>query len=531
MVFGWLKRLFWEIVAWFQPGEHGTPVAPPPAKEQTEADVYAAGLVLPPALPSRESVQQPKVIRERRVKWLKPKGLEKLAKQEREQRPEAAVERKPKIKRPVAHASDDDPEQWGQFYFRDQVLDQLDIYFTYLKRMRRADNDGYHLHRQLGIQIMPRSAVQTFDSWRDEGQIDELSAWWRTHRPSFGAIAYGADKQTAEDESHGVIDAPPEFFERHRKKVGRPKQATKNRIATITAGSRIVEVAGGIKEREALIWIPKFLYFTKLSRVPSDIQMVKNADVYSMVIYWDRLTGYSKGWHKRHKGGIPQEYALCIDRDSNNIRVLRRQVTEMIKVRSRHGRSGFINIPAKYWTSAADSRLNWAFGRNDASPEGYLIRCFIEAALMFENATLGSMVRIEVKKDNLIATFGVDIKRMSYFFKDRDITLTIKGKRPRIFHIVRPHMRKTKNGEIPVKLTFRGLRKFTWGGYEVNITVPGRDHFSLSEMDIASEQYGEKEKFPRNGMMTNKELGEFLVQSMKDGVGAWRAKERSTSQS
>jgi hypothetical protein len=35
----------------------------------------------------------------------------------------------------------------------------------------------------------------------------------------------------------------------------------------------------------------------------------------------------------------------------------------------------------------------------------------------------GRMVRITATKGKLAATFGVDIKRMSYFFKDRDVVL------------------------------------------------------------------------------------------------------------
>jgi hypothetical protein len=536
-MFAWIKKTFWTMVAWFKPESayHATPppttitrltaanlevvvpiIESPSLGRIDPATALLAADIIPPPVP---------VVPHRRAKWVKPKGALPPKPERKERDPSAPkVERKPKVKLPEVMA--EDPEQWGQYYFRDSILDQLDIYFKYLHRMKRNARDAYDLHRQIGIQIMPRSAVQTFDNWRSEGQVEELSAWFNKHRPAFGAVAYGIDKPTQKDEVK-YVDAPPEFFERQQKKYGDVReQQTFHRIATVTGSASKIDVGGGVKQNPGVIWIPKFLYFCKLKRVPHTIQVVKNADIYVMTVYWDRLTGFSKGWHKRHKGGIPQEYALCVDRDTNAIKLLRQQIVETIRVKSRHSSDGYVKIPNKYWAVATDYHLAWAFGRDDASPEHYLIRCFVEAALMYENAAQGSMVRIEVHKGELVATFGVDIKRMSYFFKDRDITLTPKGKRARIFHIVRPHIRHTKKGEIGVKLTFRGIKQFTWAGYKVSITVPGLDHFSIAEIDIACNLYGEGEKTPKDGISQGK-FGEMLTQYIREGRGAWRAKETS----
>jgi hypothetical protein len=87
-----------------------------------------------------------------------------------------------------------------------------------------------------------------------------------------------------------------------------------------------------------------------------------------------------------------------------------------------------------------------------------------------------SMVRIEARKDGLTGVFGVAIKRTAYFFKDRSAVVDQSGGKKRIFHIVRPHVRA--NGQA-VKLHFRGLRKFNWNGYDIAISVPGRDHLLL----------------------------------------------------
>ena len=61
------------------------------------------------------------------------------------------------------------------------------MYFIYLRRMKRGDKDAYDLHRQIGIQIMPQSALETFEKWRTDFEFQELSDWWVNNRPAFGA--------------------------------------------------------------------------------------------------------------------------------------------------------------------------------------------------------------------------------------------------------------------------------------------------------------------------------------------------------
>jgi len=94
-----------------------------------------------------------------------------------------------------------------------------------------------------------------------------------------------------------------------------------------------------------------------------------------------------------------------------------------------------------------------------------------------------SLLLAVAAKDNLIAVFGVDIKRVPFFFRDREHVFDAKtGKKKRIFHIVRPHPRVTSS--TGVKMHFRGLRKFAWNGYGISITVPGRDHENFYELDL-----------------------------------------------
>jgi hypothetical protein len=122
----------------------------------------------------------------------------------------------------------------------------------------------------------------------------------------------------------------------------------------------------------------------------------------------------------------------------------------------------------------------------------------------------------------LTATFGVEVKRMAYFFKDRDVTvgtLTVGGRRRPVFHIVKPHMRRTKKGETAVGMHFSGLKDFEWAGYGIHITVPGRDHLHLAEIDIGMHQ---TKKTPIKGFVTEAEMGDRIKGWMKEGLGAWQ---------
>jgi hypothetical protein len=129
-----------------------------------------------------------------------------------------------------------------------------------------------------------------------------------------------------------------------------------------------------------------------------------------------------------------------------------------------------------------------------------------------------SMVRVAVHKDDLTAIFGVNIRRMSYFFQDRDLAFTIKGARKKVFHIVKAHERHYKDGRVvPVRLHFRGEKEFDWAGYHVKITVPGLDHFLLSEVNIGVEDeywHDPKEKYIYEG-----QFAKLLVDKMNAGAG------------
>jgi hypothetical protein len=95
------------------------------------------------------------------------------------------------------------------------------------------------------------------------------------------------------------------------------------------------------------------------------------------------------------------------------------------------------------------------------------------------------MTKIHVRKKRLKAVFSIDVLRTPYFFSDRDPVIT-NGVKKRIFHIVRAHKRLVGATETYVKTHFRGLRRFVWNGYSVNVTVPGWHHADFAVFDAGA---------------------------------------------
>jgi len=521
-VLSWLKNWLQTFRDWFRrsvppPSELSQSVPDCPAESDPEPEIA------PEPEPAALAALEPAPFPHRPGKWVKPKGVKPAPAPAAEgvlRRPRAPP--KPKVE---ATSMAEDPEQYGQYYFRDAILDQLETYFIYLKRMKRQNKEAYELHRRLGIHILPQSAIRNFDKWRKDNEEAELSAWWKYNRPGFGAIAYGIDDEAIHEEKIWTADLSPEQYAALEKKhhwhdKDKPRPFN-GRMMTMTGGKDF-KTLDGETIKTGIVWVPKFLYFTKWTKVPSNVQKVVSGDVYSMTVHWDRMSGMSRTKHKQHKDGSAQDYAICVDGETGKVRLLKTFMHQQFTVVPKHGKT--FQIPHNHWGFPTEY-VSGASGRLDMPPEDYLVRVFMEAALLYENASLGSMVRITASKDRgkLVAAFGVDIKRMAYFFKDRDVTadlLTESGRRKPIFHITRPYTKKTGKA---VPMYFSGLKEFTWAGYKISITVPGRDHMHLSDFDVGSLSLTEAElKKSGKKMLNTGQVGDFLNQMVKDGRGAWQ---------
>ena len=407
---------------------------------------------------------------------------------------------KPRTEKPIGEAEDTDAivedgellfresEFWGQFSFRDTILDQLERYWIYLARMKKYAPDSYEFYKRMGATVMPPIAWLLHqgtdhrrklykDALHRDWKLEPLSPWWKTHRPTFGCVTMGITTQIEKDELEYRDEDHPNLR----------------------------------------LWIPKFLYFTKYKIPPAHIQPTTNGDVYNMTIWWDRPQSDAKTLAK-HKGGIPEEYAVYISKDGNDVHVLPVHETEYVTVRRKKPSRGYrrgetFTIRRPHW-GIPGHYTRWA-KRVGTTPNILLTSIFLDAARAVERANY-SVVRVAVHNKDLTAVFGVDIKRVPYFFQDRDITLTESGARKRAFHIVRPYVRKDGTA---VKMTFRGERHFTWAGYQVEITIPGRDHFLPVDVNMGLDDMGSVDKKDLNQYASQKEFAEELISAMKDHVG------------
>lgn len=343
--------------------------------------------------------------------------------------------RQPAVLIAGAHAAPEAPKvaietgEHGYFRFKDAILDQLDAYFVYIKRMKTVDREAFDFYRQVGASIIPRSESMTI-------YASELSPWWRAgNRPGFGAVAFAMDPSDEKDEDR-------------------------------------TDMIGG-----------KFVYFQKMETPPAHIQSA-HGDIYRLVIYYDKRSD--------KKGGATASFFVCV-RPCGEVRLLKVLRSNSAKVWSRRHRSYITIPQREWRTPEALSILLEGKHEIVINNDERKIRDVHELARVFfcicantyEQACSGA--RVQVTKGDLTAVFNIDIKRSAYFFADRDASVNADGKRRRIFHIVRPHRRALANGgESYVKLHFRGERAFTWNGYGILVSVSGLHHTNVYEFDAGS---------------------------------------------
>jgi hypothetical protein len=509
------------VVVWFRPQRAPAPIAVPAPPNVDRVDFI--GPILPtPSLGAGWTLRQDDrtpphpqanrtlrrrlsaLERKRRKldKFVTPQGTPPTPKHSERQvapppaEPQAPIEAAPEI--PSAEllvadthfATDEkvlykESEFYGEYNFRDTILDQLDRYFVYLKRMKKSAPGTYDLYKEVGAIVLPYVAIHPrMAMGKDEREkpkphtkMPKLSAWFKEHRPGFGCFVYGANPLAERRELE-------ESQTEERKKSGK------------------------------WIIVPKFMYFNKLDRPPPEVERMSGGDIYSMSILWDRPHDPE---YKRKHGG-PTEYAVFISKDGETIHILRVCKTKYIDVlaKKHKKRELYFQIPQRCWHIPKTFK-DWADDFHE-DVEIHLADIFADAMDRYEQAQY-SMVRIAAKKDDMVAVFSVNVRRMAYFFQDRDYVLTENGTRKPVFHMVRTHERRTENGTHTVKFHFRGEREFTWAGYDVSITVPGRDHLMLPEIGVGSVDEFWIKKKKRKKYLYPSELGKRLRETIEQGIG------------
>ena len=373
-------------------------------------------------------------------------------------------------------------DAYGQFFFREQILDQLDDYFGIARRMRRFDPQAYALYSRIGAHIMPYKG----DKWHftdsgDEAQLvsdgqdgalwGRLSPWWKLNRPSFGAIAL----------VHPNIDR-------------KERQSAKKKP----------EDGGQI--------YPRFIYFTKYApgKAPPEVELTYAGDIYVCTVYFTDKD-------RPDEIDLPEQFPIYISPD-NEVRLLKVRMNRHRTINSKWKGYRQFSVRDRHWGIQPQFEL-WARQHKLTAP--LLMRhLFIDAANTWEAAQY-SMTRIDVRKYSMHAVFGVDIRRTPYFFRDRDVTaVSASGKRKRIFHIVRAFRRA--DGKT-VKTHFRGERRFHWNGYEVLITVPGKHHVAMPEFSPGATSWERGSK--PDDAISDGHLGHMLQKHI-EGMPLKKAMER-----
>jgi|LULM01.1.fsa_nt_gb hypothetical protein len=357
----------------------------------------------------------------------------------------------------VAPAAEQD--EYGEFYFRHTILDQLGRYFVILKRMKRGDKDAYDLYSQLGAYILPERKVEGYE-------CDVLEPRWLELRPSFGMVLHGSRSQQVK------IDKEKRFY------------------------------------------VPFAVYFNKYrsDRAPTTVQPVNSGDVYCCTVYWDTFHGSKKNGMKR---GAPTEFALNVS-PSGEVHILKVLENKNITIRGKKGkgRGSTFTVPQRRW-GVPEFFEGWAKEHGeDVRP--FLASIFIETANA-QIAASSSMIKVKAYKGRLAAVFSVNILRTPYFFKDRDLYVNDRGKKKKIFHIVKTHIRKT--GSV-VRTHFRGMREFNWKGYRIRITVPGWHHVNTHDLNIGSTDEEHVEDI--QDYIDTAVLGKTLSGLEEDSVGGFR---------
>lgn len=183
------------------------------------------------------------------------------------------------------------------------------------------------------------------------------------------------------------------------------------------------------------------------------------------------------------------------------------------------------SIPYRCWDYPYNLRWWWKERNESAAKAGRRLETIEEwscstlrlIANLAQSAEFAVRIAIENEHQHT-AVFALDWKRTSYFFKDRDMVLTPKGANARIFHIVKPHIRKTKKGETAVHLHFRGLRRFKWGQYNVHITVPGLHHMPLIEFTPGMSYIDAIPLEEREGLIDAEYIGKQLAAHLDEKI-------------
>lgn len=245
------------------------------------------------------------------------------------------------------------------------ILDNLDAYFKYIKRMRKVDSKSYEFYKKLGGQVIAGDNIsQTLDQWTS------LPSRWKYIKPAFGCIMV----QDEPDNSNG--------------------------------------------DNTYL----RFLYFRKYEKNLEHIQHVPvNGDVYVVSAIY---TIKEKNSDEEHEALL--QYPVLITEDNECRILLMRQQDPIVIKSNRPGyRKGTYIIHRTKWAlpswAITEARIK------NTTPEELLLKWFYYSAQIYEVAQQ-QMIEVRATKGNICARFTIKGDITADLFKEREIVGNRKKK-------------------------------------------------------------------------------------------------------
>jgi hypothetical protein len=234
--------------------------------------------------------------------------------------------------------------------------------------------------------------------------------------------------------------------------------------------NRVTKVENGDEFRA-----PTFCYFKRIKN-PINVQQTNGITLEVCLVF-------------EFKSG-PQavSYHVSIDEDMN-IKPLKELHIKNIPVRPKISRKNNrpFSISRAYWQEAP-YLSDMAKDNNETIERAAETMTWIAINSVL---AMDSGVHVRVAKGSKRVTFAIDMMRTPYFFKDRDKVVNENGATKKIFHIVAAHERTLASGEKKtIKSHFRGIRKFMWNGYKINILLSGKhatsfNNFTSDAIEVA----------------------------------------------
>jgi hypothetical protein len=298
------------------------------------------------------------------------------------------------------------------------LLDDLDDYFFWIRRLRSVHRDAYDLYSRVGGTVIGGDEKNAALANRADSRLPKDPAEW----PAFFMISF-PESDSAKDKIHAAL-----------------------------------------------------IYFQKVRLGDSHIGNIVpfGKAIYHGVIFYSE--------RKRHEATktrveFPCEFHVGVTADGG-VYPLRTVVSHSQSIRHRRGATRSSRI--EHRRVEYPPVLRQLAG--DLNSVAEYVRFTFYIAMNFSVASAdGIQINVRAP-DGLAGRFSIPTEQTARFFKDREFEATVNGTRKKIFHAVREHARAAGAGRsVKVRAHYRGARRFDWKAYAVNITVPDLHHASLTK--------------------------------------------------